>query len=107
MPSNQPNYIGRNNTSSDFGSLIFRLTGVKSGATHCTIAVSGVAGSGRLVIRGKSGEGKVARSLSDLAAGEHRFDLSGLELDGELRLAIDSGNDREIGYLVLKQIRLE
>ena len=105
VPSHQPNYIGRNNRSHDFGSLAFRLTGVQPNATRCTITVSGVAGTGKIVIRGKSGE--TTRSLSDLTTGDHQFDLSKLEINGQLRLAVDSGNNREIGYFVFKQICLD
>lgn len=104
IPTHQPNYIGRNNRSADFGSLSFRLTGVKPNATRCTITVAGVAGSGRLLIRGKSGE--TTRSLSTLAAADHEFDLSKLEIDGELRLEVDSGDNREIGYVVIERIRV-
>jgi hypothetical protein len=105
IPTHQPNYIGRNNRSPDFGSLSFRLTDVKRTTTSCNITVSGVAGSGKLVIRGKSGE--VTRPLSVLTAGDHRIDLSNLEIDGELRLTVDSGNNREVGYFVFKQITLD
>ena len=102
IPTHQPNYIGRNNRSPDFGSLSFRLIDVQPTASLCTITVSGVAGRGKLVIRGKRGE--VVRPLSELTAGDHRFDLSRLEIDGELRLSVDSGDSREIGYFVFKQI---
>jgi len=102
IAKHQPNYIGRNKRSSDFGSLSMRLTGIKPNVVRCTITVSGVAGSGKLVIQGKTGA--VSRSLGVLKNGDHPFDLSDIETDGELRLTLDSGKDRKIGYLVFKQI---
>jgi hypothetical protein len=105
IPTHQPNYIGRNNRSPDFGSLSFRLTDVKRTPTICNISVSGVAGSGKLVIRGTSGE--VTRSLSVLKPGDHRIDLSNLEVHGELHLTVDTGDNREVGYFVFKQISLD
>ncbi|MBP90460.1 MAG: hypothetical protein CMJ64_27765 [Planctomycetaceae bacterium] len=102
IATNQPNYIGRNNRSPDFGSLSVRLSGIKPNVVRCTVAVNGVAGSGKLVIRGQTGE--VSRPLSVLKTGEHQFDLTKLDIDGELQLAVNSDNGREIGYVVFKQI---
>jgi hypothetical protein len=104
-PTHQPGYVGRNNRSSDFGTLSFRLTGAQRRAVRCTVSVSGVAGSGQLVIRAKTGAATVP--LSDLTPGDHKINISRLEIDDELTVSVDSGDGRQIGYVVIRQISVQ
>ena len=51
--------------------------------------------------------GEVRRPLSRLTPGSQRFDLSLLEIAGELELLVDSGHEREIGYVVIDRITID
>lgn len=103
-PTHQPNYIGRNSRSADSGALSFRLLGVGAKLTKCTIAITGLAGSGLLVIRGKSGQTQTL--LSELKLGNHTIDIAGLQGDS-LSIAVVADEPLGIGYVVIKQISLQ
>jgi hypothetical protein len=104
-PTHQPNYVGRNSRSADSGSLAFRLQGVSEESRKCTIAISGVAGAGQLVVQAKSG--KTQMPLAKLEAGDHELDLAGLASDDSLLITVSPAEPRGIGYVVIKQISLE
>jgi len=104
-PTHQPNYVGRNNRSSDYGSLSFRLGDVNKKVNQCTITIIGKAGDGWLVVQANSGETKIA--FSKLKTGDQTIDLADLSIEGELHISVSSAERRGIGYVVIKQISVE
>ncbi|MDP6443916.1 MAG: transglutaminase domain-containing protein [Pirellulaceae bacterium] len=104
-PTHQPNFVGRNSSAADSGALSFRLIAVGRDHRVLTISVSGVAGSGVLVVEGETG--KVERSLRELRkAGDHRLDVS--KLTGEsLTISVRPDSPQGVGYVVFERISLQ
>jgi hypothetical protein len=101
-PIHQPNYFGRNNDSVDSGSIVIQLADVNKDARVCTITISGLAGSGHLVVSAK--DGSVRIPFNELKSGDREIDISALTIDGVLDFSVEPVVPRGIGYVVIKEI---
>ena len=106
QPVHQPGYLGRNDANRDFGPIELVLLRVEAGARELRIQVSGVAGTGTLVVADQSG-GEVSVSLVQLQGGkETALDLSGLEVGKTLDVQVRPTMAGGVGYVVYSQITL-
>jgi len=106
QPVHQPGYLGRNNASEDYGAIRLSLLRVDTGAREFRIQVSGVAGTGTLVVADQSG-GEASVSLEQLQGGkETALDLSELEVGETLDVQVRPATAGGVGYVVYSKITL-
>jgi hypothetical protein len=101
-PVHQPNYFGRNNDSVDSGSIVLQLTNVNKDARACTITISGLAGSGHVVVSAKKGSVRIP--FNELKSGDREIDISTLTIDGVLDFSVEPVVPRGVGYVVINEI---
>ncbi|MDP7204225.1 MAG: transglutaminase domain-containing protein [Pirellulaceae bacterium] len=106
QPVHQPGYLGRNDASEDYGAIRLSLLRVDPETQGFRIQVSGVAGTGALVVADQSG-GESSVSLDQLRqAREATLDLAGLEVGETLDVQVRPGVAGGVGYVVYSQITL-
>ena len=106
QPVHQPGYLGRNNASDDYGSITLALLRVEAGARELRIQVSGVAGTGTLVVTDGAG-GEASVPLKQLQGGKETvLDLSELEVGEMLDVHVKPTTAGGVGYVVYSQITL-
>jgi len=106
QPVHQPGYLGRNDAGRDFGAITLTLLGVHAGARELRIQVSGVAGSGTLVVADQAG-GEASVSLEQLQGGkETALELTGLKVGETLDVHVRPAMAGGVGYVVYSQFTL-
>jgi hypothetical protein len=103
-PTHQPNYVGRNSSDADMGSVKVRLVGTDRKPGMLEIDVLGIAGSGNLRVEGE--QGSVSVELRKIKTGQLKLDLSGISTKNDLRVSVMPEKPSGVGYLVFKRITL-
>ncbi len=103
-PTHQPNYVGRNSSDADTGSVKVRLVGADRNPETLAIDVLGIAGSGNLRVEGE--QGSVSVELRKIKTGQLSLDLSGISTKNDLRVSVIPDKPSGVGYIVFKRITL-
>ncbi len=103
-PTHQPNYVGRNSSNTDTGSVNVQLMGTGQKPVTLVIDVLGIAGSGNLRVEGE--KSSISVNLREIKTGQLRLDLSGINTKNDLRLSVIPENPSGVGYIVFKRITL-
>ena len=103
-PTHQPNYVGRNSSNTDTGSVKVQLMGTGQKPVTLVIDVLGIAGSGNLRVEGE--QGSVSVDLRKIKTGQLKLDLSGISTKNDLRVSVIPEKPSGVGYIVFKRITL-
>jgi hypothetical protein len=103
-PTHQPNYVGRNSSDADTGSVKVRLVGTIRKPETLAIDVLGIAGSGNLRVEGELGS--VSVDFRKIKTGQLNLDLSGISTKNDLGVSVIPEKPSRVGYIVFKRITL-
>ena len=102
-PIHQPNFIGLNSLSPDFGAVGVELLDVEAGTSMITIHVLGRAGDGELIIR--QAKNSLSVTISELDKGANEIALTYKVATGNLEIKMKPTDPAQIGYVVFSKIQ--